>query len=88
MSPTTRAAVRQATLDSMAEANSFQAPILRKSTRARVEEAEKERQLAEQVPFRSWQFAFVVVSFFFFMSSLSSLGAFAIHREVFSTLAV
>jgi hypothetical protein len=48
MSPATRAAVRQATLDVISEAQ-FEAPTLRKSTRTRVEEAEKERQLAEQV---------------------------------------
>ena len=49
MSPTTRAAVRAAQADAMAEAAQFQAPTLRRSTLVRVEEAQKERQRTEQV---------------------------------------
>lgn len=49
MSPTTRAAVRAAQADALAEAAQFQAPTLRKSTLVRVEEAQKERQRTEQV---------------------------------------
>ncbi|KAK9914991.1 hypothetical protein WJX75_003400 [Coccomyxa subellipsoidea] len=48
MSPTTRAAVRAAQADAMAEAAQFQAPTLRRSTLVRVEEAQKERQRTEQ----------------------------------------
>ncbi len=49
MSPTTRAAVRAAQADVLAEAAQFQAPTLRRSTLVRVEEAQKERQRTEQV---------------------------------------
>ncbi|CAL5221719.1 g3963 [Coccomyxa viridis] len=49
MSPTTRAAVKQAQVEALQEAQQFKAPTLRKSTRERIEEAEKERQRAEQV---------------------------------------
>lgn len=39
----------QAQMEAIQEAQQFKAPTLRKSTRERIEEAEKERQRAEQV---------------------------------------
>lgn len=39
----------QAQVEALQEAQHFKAPTLRKSTRERIEEAEKERQRAEQV---------------------------------------
>ena len=39
----------QAQVEALQEAQQFKAPTLRKSTRERIEEAEKERQRAEQV---------------------------------------
>ena len=39
----------QAQVEVLQEAQQFKAPTLRKSTRERIEEAEKERQRAEQV---------------------------------------
>lgn len=49
MSPTTRAAVRAAQAETLAEAAQFKAPTLRRSTLVRVEEAQKERERTEQV---------------------------------------
>ncbi|BDA43159.1 probable vacuolar protein sorting-associated protein 72 homolog at N-terminal half [Coccomyxa sp. Obi] len=48
MSPTTRAAVRAAQAETLAEAAQFKAPTLRRSTLVRVEEAQKERERTEQ----------------------------------------
>ncbi|CAL8468860.1 g8401 [Coccomyxa elongata] len=48
VSPTTRAAVRAAQAETLAEAAQFKAPTLRRSTLVRVEEAQKERERTEQ----------------------------------------
>ncbi len=42
-------ACMQAQIEAMQEVQQLQAPTLRRSTRERIEEAEKERQRAEQV---------------------------------------
>lgn len=51
----------QAQVEALQEAQQFKAPTLRKSTRERIEEAEKERQRAEQVRFASSRVSLIMI---------------------------